>query len=512
MPYNGSGIFTRVYNWVNDANASVNITASRFDTEDSGFATGLSNCITKDGQQTITANIPWNNKKITGLGAGTGATDAAQIGQVQGGQLNWVAAGGTADAITAVFSPVNTALTDGLLLYVRAGAANATTTPTFAPDGLTAHTITKTGGIALAANDIVGAGHELIFRYNLANTRWEYLNAATAVTDATISTTDITTNNASTSKHGFQAKAANSATTYYDSLGTQTNPALNAVLTGYTSGTGTVAATDTIIGAIQKLNGNTPAVTFNAITGFLPSSITGTHTTASFTLSTGQAADSGNTAYITKGTTTAWLASNGNAINGTDAASSTLANSSTYHIFVCSGGSGTGCFVSASLTPTFPTGYTTYKRRVGSFTTDGSGNPLPYTSVEVEGGAVINWLTTQVLDASAISVGVSRVVQTVSVPSGIKMEWLYRATSTAGSGFGVIITSGDETDVAPVTSTLATVPLWDFSYSSATTINLSSKGDGIITTNTSAQIGFRASSASATVNAVTRGWKDFRRS
>lgn len=218
MPFNGSGSFVRVYNWVNDANASVNITASRFDTEDSGFATGLSNCITKDGQQTVTQNIPWNNKKITGLGAGTGATDAAQIGQVQSGQLNWVAAAGTADALTAVYSPVNTALSDGLLLFTRAGAANATTTPTFAPDGLTAHTITKSGGVALAAGDIVGAGHELELRYNLANTRWELLNPGvvpqTPVTDATIATTDVTTNNASTSKHGWLKKLSNVATQY----------------------------------------------------------------------------------------------------------------------------------------------------------------------------------------------------------------------------------------------------------------------------------------------------------
>src|ERR1700739_1358981 len=100
MSFNGSGVFARIYNWVNDANASVNITASRMDTEDSGFATGLSNCICKDGQTTITQNIPFNSKKITGLGAGTNATDAVQVGQAQAGQLNWVAAGGTADAIT----------------------------------------------------------------------------------------------------------------------------------------------------------------------------------------------------------------------------------------------------------------------------------------------------------------------------------------------------------------------------------------------------------------------------
>lgn len=98
---------------------------------------------------------------------------------------SWAAATGAADVITAAYAPVNTALTDGLLLGVRALAANATTTPTFSPDGLTAHTITKVGGSALAAGDIPAALAEMLLRYNLANTRWELLNpqpvAATSV-------------------------------------------------------------------------------------------------------------------------------------------------------------------------------------------------------------------------------------------------------------------------------------------------------------------------------------------
>jgi hypothetical protein len=253
-------------------------------------------------------------------------------------------------------------------------------------------------------------------------------------------------------------------------------------------------------------------VAFNAISGFLPSSIAGTHTTASFTLSAGQASDAGNTVYISKGTTTAWAASNGNAINGTDASSSTLANSTTYHIFVCSGGSGTGCFVSASLTPTFPTGYTTSHRRVSSFNTDSSGNPIPYTSIESEGGGTINWLSTQVLDMSAVTVGTSRVVTTLSVPTGIKVGWLYRMSTTSGNGFGVIITSGDETDVAPTAFNGTAAPLFDFAYSTSPAEGISNSRDGLVTTNTSGQIGTRASSASETVYAVTRGWKDFRRS
>jgi hypothetical protein len=82
---------------------------------------------------------------------------------------------GSADAITVDYTP-NLTLSDGVIAIFRASAANATTTPTFAPDGLTAHTIVKQGGAALAAGDIPGANAEVILRYNLANTRWELLN------------------------------------------------------------------------------------------------------------------------------------------------------------------------------------------------------------------------------------------------------------------------------------------------------------------------------------------------
>lgn len=76
MAYNGSGVFSRLYSWVTDRNNSIAINAGRMDAEMDGFATGLSNCITKDGQTTITAAIPFNDKKITGLGDATADADA----------------------------------------------------------------------------------------------------------------------------------------------------------------------------------------------------------------------------------------------------------------------------------------------------------------------------------------------------------------------------------------------------------------------------------------------------
>lgn len=93
--------------------------------------------------------------------------------------IPWAVAGGTANAITASYTPANSSLTDGLLLSWRASGPNTIPNPTFAPDGLTAHTITKNGGQALANGDIAASLAEPIARYNLANSRWELLNPAT---------------------------------------------------------------------------------------------------------------------------------------------------------------------------------------------------------------------------------------------------------------------------------------------------------------------------------------------
>lgn len=194
LAFNGSGTFNRVYSWQTDSANGINITDSRMDAEMDGFATGLSNCVTKDGQTIPTANLPMATFRHTGVGNAAARTDYAAAGQVQDGSLNWVDGGGTADAITATYAPALTTLVDGQLCFVRATAANATTTPTFSPSGLTARTMVKHGGVALAPGDIVGDGHQLILRYDLANTRWELLNpavsTATSVTAASTFGTD----------------------------------------------------------------------------------------------------------------------------------------------------------------------------------------------------------------------------------------------------------------------------------------------------------------------------------
>jgi hypothetical protein len=76
MPFNGSGTYSRLYSWVIDAANNVNISSSRTDAEMNGFAAGLTNCITRDGQSPPSSDLPMGGRKLVNLGAATVGTDA----------------------------------------------------------------------------------------------------------------------------------------------------------------------------------------------------------------------------------------------------------------------------------------------------------------------------------------------------------------------------------------------------------------------------------------------------
>lgn len=99
---------------------------------------------------------------------------------------------GTPDVITATYSPAPT-LVDKKILFLVASGENTSVAPTFSPNGLAAHPITKCGGQPLLAGDICDAGFVAILEYNLANTRWEMLNPANAIV-STISTSSASSN------------------------------------------------------------------------------------------------------------------------------------------------------------------------------------------------------------------------------------------------------------------------------------------------------------------------------
>lgn len=157
MPFNGSGTFQRVYNWVTDKNNSVDITASRVDTEDTGFATGLTNCICKDGQTTITANLPMSGFRHTGVGNGVAITDYAALGQIQSGAVTYINAGGTANAQTLTPSPALASSAQGNQFTFMPVATNTSDVVSITTSGLAARNLKKYIGptlVTLAVGDL----------------------------------------------------------------------------------------------------------------------------------------------------------------------------------------------------------------------------------------------------------------------------------------------------------------------------------------------------------------------
>jgi hypothetical protein len=71
MAFDGSGVFNRLFKWTQDAANSINITASRVDSEDDGFAAGLTNCVTRDGQGKMAADFLPATDFIYNLGSNT---------------------------------------------------------------------------------------------------------------------------------------------------------------------------------------------------------------------------------------------------------------------------------------------------------------------------------------------------------------------------------------------------------------------------------------------------------
>jgi hypothetical protein len=81
MPRNGSGTYTRPQA---DYVPGTTILATSVNSDLNDMAQALTASIARDGQTTPTANIPLGGFRITGLGNGTSATDAATLGQVDG--------------------------------------------------------------------------------------------------------------------------------------------------------------------------------------------------------------------------------------------------------------------------------------------------------------------------------------------------------------------------------------------------------------------------------------------
>ena len=179
MSFNGSGTFL-----INTAGqpvvAGTVISSTTFNSLTADLATGLSTVITKDGQTTVTANIPMASFKFTGLGVGSAAGDSANLSQVQSTVTKLLASVSGADTVTATASPTLAAYAAGQMFYFVAAGDN-TTSVTLNIDALGAKAVTRDGSVALAAADIK-SGEVVVVVYD--GTRFQVVSQLNSAGDA----------------------------------------------------------------------------------------------------------------------------------------------------------------------------------------------------------------------------------------------------------------------------------------------------------------------------------------
>lgn len=170
MAFNGAGTYVRVHDWSQDEIDGVLIQGDRMDEEFDDQATALSQCITKNGETTITANIPMAGFKFTGLGDATAATDALNR-QTGDARYHPIGAIITTDNAIARYNGTVGALqnsgviiddSDGLTAASFASSASntstrATHTSTDAGAGSWLTTVTYRNSATPAASDIIGS-------------------------------------------------------------------------------------------------------------------------------------------------------------------------------------------------------------------------------------------------------------------------------------------------------------------------------------------------------------------
>jgi len=150
MSFNGTGIFL-----INTSGQPVvtgtTITSTAFNALTTDLGTGLTNCLTKDGQSTPTANIKMGSYKLTGLGVATTAGDALSFGNIATITTLTLTnalsvANGGSGAITADAALTNFGgTTVGKAVFTAANAAAARTAITAAASGANSDITSLTG-------------------------------------------------------------------------------------------------------------------------------------------------------------------------------------------------------------------------------------------------------------------------------------------------------------------------------------------------------------------------------
>lgn len=146
--------------WAGDASLGIGIEAGRHDTQDDDFATGINQCLNKDGSNSATADLNMGSHKHLSVANATARNNYAAAGQVQDSAFIWCGtSAGSANAQTLSPTPAITAYAAGQVFRFIAGFT-PTSTLTIAVSGLAAKSVlaeqigTAVGNLAVFAGMI----------------------------------------------------------------------------------------------------------------------------------------------------------------------------------------------------------------------------------------------------------------------------------------------------------------------------------------------------------------------
>ena len=224
MPW-AAGSYTKGNNatggWTGDASLNIGIEAGRHDTQDNDFATGINQCLNKDGSNAATGNLNIGGFKLTNVGAATVRTDSITLGQIQDRTGVWCGtSGGSANVQTITPNPAITTYTAGQRFSFLAGFTN-TGTVTLNVNGLGAKNVFSgaTGGALYAGQIIANVVCTVVYdgtQFQLVNPQasWVTFTPSWTQTNAITFTTNYCKYNVTGKTVNYQASlvATNSGT------------------------------------------------------------------------------------------------------------------------------------------------------------------------------------------------------------------------------------------------------------------------------------------------------------
>jgi hypothetical protein len=154
MPYNGAGQFNLIYNWQTDAANGLDISSSRMQGQDADIASGLSLCLTKDGQQTLIANLAMGGFTLTNMANAAVQKQPVSVQDFQNGTPTWVGVVSGTDTITGAANIAPAAYAAGQKWRGITAGANLTSTVTMNFNGLGAVSVPGLAAGAFSAGQV----------------------------------------------------------------------------------------------------------------------------------------------------------------------------------------------------------------------------------------------------------------------------------------------------------------------------------------------------------------------